>query len=67
MATEKFAQVSEHNRVQNMKLAATKAFSVPRFNYWSQCRCHFWWLALSPIFWAEPVPVPLWPLSPPPL
>ncbi len=29
MAVDKFTDASDHNRVQNLKLAATKAFSVP--------------------------------------
>ena len=51
MATEKFAQVSEHNRVQNMKLAATKAFSVPLIQLLVAMSLSFLvWLALSPDF-----------------
>ena len=67
MATEKFAEVSEHNRLQNMKLAATKA-SVPLIQLLVAMSLSFLvWLALSPDFLAEPVPVlslPLLPLRP---
>ena len=54
MATEKFGEVSEHNRKQNLKLAGTKAISVPLIQLLVAMSLSFLvWLALSPGFLGE--------------
>jgi len=54
MATTKFAEVSDANRRQNLKLAATRAVSVPLIQLLVAMSLSFLvWLALSPGFLGE--------------
>ena len=54
MATEKFGEVSDRNRKQNLKLAGTRAVSVPLIQLLVAMSLSFLvWLALSPGFLGE--------------
>lgn len=51
IATDKFGEVSDHNRRQNLKLAATRAVSVPLIQLLVAMSLSFLvWLALDPEF-----------------